>query len=190
MVRKTIGTILLLVGAVIFIFPFYFMLMGSFKSNAEIFSMQVLNLPEAGFNLQYYIGLFGKSGFGRSLINSAIVSIDLHHADHLLLFRGRVCVCQVQVPRQECPVRRASGNDHAAAAGDLHPAFHPDDKAEMGEHLPGADPAPAPPGIRPCLQHLPHAAVHELRAGGDPELRARGRLQGLPNLPRRSSCPW
>ena len=74
MVRKTIGTIFLFIGAVIFIFPFYFMLMGSFKSNAEIFSMQILNLPKAGFDLQYYIGLFGKSGFGRSLINSAIVS--------------------------------------------------------------------------------------------------------------------
>ena len=63
-----------MIGAIIFIFPFYFMLMGSFKSNAEIFSMQILTLPKAGFDLQYYIGLFGKSGFGRSLINSAVVS--------------------------------------------------------------------------------------------------------------------
>jgi ABC-type glycerol-3-phosphate transport system permease component len=75
MVRKVIVTILLIAGAVIFVFPFYFMLMGSFKSNAEIFSMQILNLPKAGFDLQYYIGLFGKSAFGRSLINSSIVSI-------------------------------------------------------------------------------------------------------------------
>ena len=73
--RKAVGTFFLIVGALIFVFPFYFMLMGSFKSNAEIFSMQILNLPKAGFNLQYYIGLFGKSVFGRSLINSAIVSI-------------------------------------------------------------------------------------------------------------------
>ena len=75
MLRKTIGTILLIVGAVIFIFPFYFMFMGSFKSNAEIFSMKVVNLPEAGFNLQYYVALFVKSSFGRSLLNSAIVSL-------------------------------------------------------------------------------------------------------------------
>jgi len=74
MLKKTIGTILLLLGAVIFIFPFYFMFMGSFKTNAEIFSMNILNLPKDGFRLTYYIGLFGKSAFGRSLINSAIVS--------------------------------------------------------------------------------------------------------------------
>jgi cellobiose transport system permease protein len=75
MVRKTFGTILLLIGAVIFVFPFYFMFMGSFKSNAEIFSMKILTLPQAGFNFIYYIALFGKSGFGHSLINSSIVSV-------------------------------------------------------------------------------------------------------------------
>jgi ABC-type glycerol-3-phosphate transport system permease component len=75
-VRKLVGTVLLILGAIIFIFPFYFMFMGSFKSNAEIFSMNILRLPAAGFNMQYYVGLFGKSGFGRSLINSAIVSIS------------------------------------------------------------------------------------------------------------------
>jgi cellobiose transport system permease protein len=74
--RKFVGTILLIIGAIIFIFPFYFMFMGSFKSNGEIFSMNILRLPAAGFNLQYYIALFGKSGFGRSLINSAVVSIS------------------------------------------------------------------------------------------------------------------
>jgi ABC-type glycerol-3-phosphate transport system permease component len=73
--RKTAGTILLIIGAVIFVFPFYFMLMGSFKSNAEIFSMKVLRLPEDGFNLQYYIALFVESSFGRSLLNSTIVSV-------------------------------------------------------------------------------------------------------------------
>lgn len=75
MLRKTAGTFLLIVGAVIFIFPFYFMFMGSFKSNAEIFSMRVLGLPEAGLNPQYYIALFVESSFGRSLLNSAIVSL-------------------------------------------------------------------------------------------------------------------
>jgi len=68
-------TILLAVGVVIFVFPFFFMLMGSFKSNSEIFSMRILALPKAGFKLTYYIGLFGKSAFGRSLLNSTIVSV-------------------------------------------------------------------------------------------------------------------
>ena len=73
--RRIVSTVVLLIGAVIFIFPFYFMFMGSFKTNGEIFSMKILSLPQAGFQLTYYIGLFGKSGFGRSLINSAVVSV-------------------------------------------------------------------------------------------------------------------
>jgi ABC-type glycerol-3-phosphate transport system permease component len=75
MVKKHVGTVLLILGAVVFLFPFLFMVLGSFKSNSEIFSMRILSLPEAGFRLTYYIGLFGKSQFGRSLLNSAIVSI-------------------------------------------------------------------------------------------------------------------
>jgi len=74
--RRILITILLSLGLIVFIFPFYFMLMGSFKSNAEIFSMKILSLPKAGFHLTYYIGLFGKSAFGRSLLNSAIVSVS------------------------------------------------------------------------------------------------------------------
>jgi cellobiose transport system permease protein len=72
--KKLVATLLLIIGAVIFIFPFYFMLMGSFKTNSEIFSMNILRFPEAGFKMTYYIGLFGKSQFGTSLLNSAIVS--------------------------------------------------------------------------------------------------------------------
>ena len=73
--RRIVSTVFLVIGAVIFIFPFYFMFMGSFKTNGEIFSMKILGLPKAGFQLTYYIALFGKSGFGQSLINSAIVSV-------------------------------------------------------------------------------------------------------------------
>ena len=72
--RKIVVTILLIIGAVIFIFPFLFMLLGSFKTNGEIFSMRILALPQAGFKLTYYVGLFGMSHFGASLLNSAIVS--------------------------------------------------------------------------------------------------------------------
>ena len=73
---RIVITILLLVGALIFLFPFYFMLMGSFKTTGEIFSMNVMSLPKAGFRLTNYIGLFGKSRFGMSLLNSSIVSVS------------------------------------------------------------------------------------------------------------------
>jgi ABC-type glycerol-3-phosphate transport system permease component len=74
--KRILITILLVIGVVIFVFPFFFMLIGSFKTNAEIFSMSILRLPKAGFKLTYYIGLFGKSAFGRSLLNSTIVSVS------------------------------------------------------------------------------------------------------------------
>ena len=45
--RKIVVTILLIIGAVIFIFPFLFMLLGSFKTNGEIFSMRN-SRPAAG----------------------------------------------------------------------------------------------------------------------------------------------
>ena len=76
MKHKIVSTILLILGVIIFIFPFYFMFMGSFKTNSEIFSMKILRLPENGFRLTYYVGLFVMSKFGRSLLNSAIVSIS------------------------------------------------------------------------------------------------------------------
>ncbi len=76
MTRRIAITFLLAIGAVIFLFPFYFMLVGSFKSNAEIFSMRVLSLPKDGFRLTHYIGLFGRSAFGTSLLNSAVVSLS------------------------------------------------------------------------------------------------------------------
>ncbi len=73
--RRAIVTILLIIGAVVFIFPFLFMLLGSFKTNGEIFSLKILALPKAGFKLTYYRGLFGASQFGTSLLNSGIVSV-------------------------------------------------------------------------------------------------------------------
>jgi cellobiose transport system permease protein len=73
---RVVSTLLLIIGVIIFMFPFYFMLMGSFKTNSEIFSMRILRLPENGFRLTYYVGLFVMSKFGRSLLNSTIVSIS------------------------------------------------------------------------------------------------------------------
>jgi ABC-type glycerol-3-phosphate transport system permease component len=76
MSRRVIITILLCIGSLIFLFPFYFMLMGSFKTTAEIFSMNVVSMPENGFHLTNYINLFAKSQFGISLMNSTIVSVS------------------------------------------------------------------------------------------------------------------
>ena len=46
MIRRILVTAVLVVGAVIFLFPFYFMFIGSFKTTNEIFSMAILSLPK------------------------------------------------------------------------------------------------------------------------------------------------
>jgi ABC-type glycerol-3-phosphate transport system permease component len=73
---RIVITFLLIIGSFIFLFPFYFMFIGSFKTTAEIFSMKVLSLPEKGFHFTNYVNLFVKSRFGTSLINTTIVSVS------------------------------------------------------------------------------------------------------------------
>ncbi len=69
-------TTLLLAGAATCIFPFLFTFLSSFKSTGEIFSMHILRLPKEGFRLTQYIGLFGGAAFGRSLLNTVVVSVS------------------------------------------------------------------------------------------------------------------
>jgi cellobiose transport system permease protein len=75
MTRRTIFYAVLLLGSLVFLFPFFFMLLASFKSTQEIFSMDILSLPANGFRLTNYMNLFVKSHFGASLINTTIVSV-------------------------------------------------------------------------------------------------------------------
>ena len=74
--KRILATVILLIGTVVFIFPFYFTLISSFKSTGEIFSMKVLSLPQDGFRLTNYIGVFRETAFGRSILNTAIVSVS------------------------------------------------------------------------------------------------------------------
>jgi len=64
----------LIIGVVIFLFPFYFMVIGSFKESSEILSIHFTFLPEKGFHLEKYIGLIRFVNFGRAVINSSIVA--------------------------------------------------------------------------------------------------------------------
>jgi ABC-type glycerol-3-phosphate transport system permease component len=67
---------ILLVGAFLAIIPFWFMLVSSFKSTAEIFTHAPLALPLKGFHLTNFVHLFTDSRFGESLMNSTIVSVS------------------------------------------------------------------------------------------------------------------
>ena len=65
---------LLTLGAVIALLPFAWVLLGAFKSQAEILSAPGAWLPESFANLSNFITLFAERMFGRYMINSLIVS--------------------------------------------------------------------------------------------------------------------
>ena len=64
----------LILVALVFLFPFFHTVMGSFKENSEIFTMNQRLLPEQGFSLRKYVKLFETIPFGRSMLNSFIHS--------------------------------------------------------------------------------------------------------------------
>jgi cellobiose transport system permease protein len=61
--------VLLFALACICLYPFYLMIIGSFKSNAELFSMRQTLLPER-FHLANYVNLFDRFPFDRILFNT------------------------------------------------------------------------------------------------------------------------
>lgn len=70
-VRRGALYLLLFALAVICLYPFYLMIVGSFKDNAELFSMQQRLLPNR-FDLRNYVNLFERFPFGRILANTVI----------------------------------------------------------------------------------------------------------------------
>ena len=60
--------------ALIALFPFYWMIVSSFRTNPEIFSTK-LNLIPKSFIFKNYIDLFKTTNFSRWILNSIIVSV-------------------------------------------------------------------------------------------------------------------
>lgn len=72
-IKKAILYGLLGLGALIFLFPFWFMFIGGFRDTSQIFSGKFTLLPEDGFKMDNFIRLF-EHGFGRSLLNTVLVA--------------------------------------------------------------------------------------------------------------------
>ncbi len=72
--KKTIFYIILLVGFVISLFPFYFMITSSFKSNSDILSYPPKLLVQK-WHLDNYLRLFSNIPFGRNIFNSIFVAV-------------------------------------------------------------------------------------------------------------------
>jgi len=66
--------ILLIVLAIIFLFPFYDMIVGSFMQDSDLFSKLPRLWPKGGFRLDSYRELFAKYEFWRPLWNSFYIA--------------------------------------------------------------------------------------------------------------------
>lgn len=73
--QTAIATVALVAAALVFLYPLFWMALGSFKSNSEIFNTRIFWPRE--WSLRYYKILFSGEffDFGRSLFNSVAISI-------------------------------------------------------------------------------------------------------------------
>ncbi len=72
--RQAVNYVILTIIAVVMLLPFVWLLFGSFKTQAEFLSNPGAWFPES-FQVGNYVQLFAERGFGRYMVNSAIVSI-------------------------------------------------------------------------------------------------------------------
>ncbi|MBR2824722.1 MAG: carbohydrate ABC transporter permease [Solobacterium sp.] len=73
--KKTIIYLVLALGAIIMIFPFYWMVSGAFKTDAEYFSFPPVWFPSNWFNFDNFINAFHKAPLMKYFINSTIVMV-------------------------------------------------------------------------------------------------------------------
>ena len=72
-IKKVIIYLILALGAIIMIFPFYWMVSGAFKSNAEYFSFPPVWFPSNWFNFENFVNAFKKAPLMKYFLNSTIV---------------------------------------------------------------------------------------------------------------------
>ena len=73
--KKILVYVLLAIGALIMLFPFYWMISSAFKSTAEINSFPPQWWPNSWTNFENFITAFSKAPFARYFLNSIIVTV-------------------------------------------------------------------------------------------------------------------
>ena len=86
--KKWIIYIVLFFGAVMFIYPFYWMVMASLSPASDISSLTFL---PSSFSLDSYIHMLSKIPIGRAFLNSMIVSICVTSGVSDIQFDGWIC---------------------------------------------------------------------------------------------------
>ena len=75
LIKKIIIYLILALGALIMIFPFYWMVSGAFKSNAEYFSFPPVWFPSNWFNFENFVNAFKKAPLMKYFFNSTLVMV-------------------------------------------------------------------------------------------------------------------
>ena len=75
LLSRTLLYLFLSLCAIVFIFPFYSMFIGSFMSDSALFSRDPQFYPRNGFDIGSYQHLFSEIGFGRPLFNSFYMAL-------------------------------------------------------------------------------------------------------------------
>lgn len=75
-VKKFLVYFFLIVGALIMVFPFYWMISSSFKTTEEYFSYPPKWMPGNWFNLDNYVRALKQSNLGQYFVNSIIVTFS------------------------------------------------------------------------------------------------------------------
>lgn len=66
--------VILIIMLIIFVFPFYDMVVGSFMDDTDLFGKYPTVWPKEGFDVESYIDLFRVYNFWRPLVNSFVMS--------------------------------------------------------------------------------------------------------------------
>ena len=75
MTNKIVLFMVVGIMSLIALFPFYWMIISSFRTNAEIFSTELNLIPES-FIFKNYIDLITTTNFSRWILNSIIVAVS------------------------------------------------------------------------------------------------------------------
>ena len=98
--RKTLYYLLLLVIAAVFITPYIFAVMASFKPLSEINSDRAWNLP-SHFTLDNFTTIFTQYDFGTFLVNTAVVTIILTAGQVTFSLMGAYAFARMSFPGRD-----------------------------------------------------------------------------------------
>ena len=72
---RSLGRLALLLAlALIFLFPFYWLVLSSFKTQAQIFSLPPQWIPDK-LHVENYSGVIRETDLGRAFVNSVVIAV-------------------------------------------------------------------------------------------------------------------